>query len=96
MVPPGHNGVAQLEVVIGGVSDPAMFDAFYGKGAGRSLWDRGANKVGDTIASVLKDPAASPTAASFAKRLEIVNAMAAWESATVCPKSAIATPCSAR
>jgi catechol 2,3-dioxygenase-like lactoylglutathione lyase family enzyme len=33
LVPPGHNGVTQLEVVIG-VSDAAKFDPFYDKGAG--------------------------------------------------------------
>ena len=77
LVPPGHNGVTQLEVVIG-VSNPAMFDAFYDKAAGAQRPGPGRYKIGETIFSVLKDPAARPApAASFANTLETVNAMAA-------------------
>src|SRR5271156_1908022 len=77
LVPPGHNGGTQLEVVIG-VSNPAMFDAFYEKAAGAQRLGPGRYKVGETIFSVSKDPAAKPaTAVSFANTLETVNAMAA-------------------
>jgi hypothetical protein len=77
LVPPGYNGVTQLEVVIG-VSNPATFDAFYEKAAGAQRLGPGRYKVGETIFGVLKDPAAKPaTAASFANSLETVNAMAA-------------------
>ena len=77
LVPPGHNGVTQLEVVIG-VSNPAMFDAFYEKAAGAQRLGPGRYKVGETIFSVVKDPAAKPApAASFADTSETVNAMAA-------------------
>jgi catechol 2,3-dioxygenase-like lactoylglutathione lyase family enzyme len=77
LVPPGHNGVTQLEVVIG-VSDPAAFDAFYEKGAGAQRLGAGRYKIGETIFSLVKDPAAKPaTAALFANPPATVNAMAA-------------------
>jgi catechol 2,3-dioxygenase-like lactoylglutathione lyase family enzyme len=77
LVPPGLNGVTQLEVVVG-ASDPARFDAFYEKAAGAQRLGPGRYKVGETIFSAVKDPAAQPaTAASFASTLETVNAMAA-------------------
>ncbi len=76
-MPPGHNGVTQLEVVIG-VSDPATFDAFYEKAAGAQRLGPGRYKVGETIFSVTKDPAAtSATAASFPDPQGVVKAMAA-------------------
>src|SRR5271168_1018896 len=66
LVPPGHNGVTQLEVVIG-VSNPAMFVAFYEKAIEAQRLGPGRYKVGATIFSVVKDPAAQPgTAPSFA------------------------------
>jgi len=77
LVPPGHNGVTQLEVVIG-VSNPAMFDAFYEKGAGAQRLGPGRYKVGETIFSLVKDPAAKPAiAVLFADAPETVRAMAA-------------------
>ena len=77
LVPPGHNGVTQLEVVIG-VSNPEMFDAFYEKAAGAQRLGAGRYKVGETMFSVTKDPAAKPaTTASFANPQEVVKAMAA-------------------
>lgn len=77
LVPPGHNGVTQLEVVIG-VSDPAKFDAFYKNGAGAQPLGEGRYKVGETIFSVVKDPAAKAGAAAlFVSPLDTVNAMAA-------------------
>ena len=91
LVPPGHNGVTQLEVVIG-VSNPAMFDAFFEKAAGAEPLAPGRYKVGETIFSVSKNPAAKPaTAAAFTNTLETVNAMSAWESATLRSRCAIAT-----
>ena len=77
LVPPGHNGVTQLEVVIG-VRDSATFDSFYEKAAGAQRLGTGRYKVGETIFSVTKDPAAtSAAAASFANPQEVVKAMGA-------------------
>jgi catechol 2,3-dioxygenase-like lactoylglutathione lyase family enzyme len=77
LVPPGHNGVAQLEVVLG-VSSPAMFDAFYENGAGAQRLGPGRYKIGETVFSVLKEPAAKPAIeALFANAPETVSAMAA-------------------
>jgi catechol 2,3-dioxygenase-like lactoylglutathione lyase family enzyme len=77
LVPPGHNGVTQLEVVVG-VSEPATFAAFYDKAAGAQRRGPGRYQIGETIFSVVKDPAVKPAAAKlFANALETVNAMAA-------------------
>jgi catechol 2,3-dioxygenase-like lactoylglutathione lyase family enzyme len=77
LVPPGFNGVTQLEVVIG-VSNPATFDAFYDKGAGAQRLQPGRYKIGETVFNVVKDPGVNPAAAAlFANAAETVNAMAA-------------------
>ncbi len=77
LVPPGHNGVTQLEIALG-VSNPEAFGAFYEKAAAAQRLGAARYKVGETIFSVTRDPALQGAAPPpFANTLEVLKAMAA-------------------
>ena len=65
LVPSGQRGVNQIEIQIG-VSDEAAFDHFYGDALGAERLGDGRFKLGETIISIRRDPAAvrAPKSAS--------------------------------
>lgn len=77
LVPPGHNGVTQMEIHIG-VSDVEAFERFYRDAMGAERIGPGRCKLGQTIFSFSKDPAVKPLAspAPLAGPADVVTAMA--------------------
>lgn len=78
LVPPGHNGVTQIEVHLA-VSDLEAYDRFYSEAVGATRLGPGRYKIGETIFSLEKAPGARPAASSapFPNALDAVKAMAA-------------------
>lgn len=78
LVPPGHEGVGQIEIRLG-VGDPATFEYFLAQALGAERIGAGRFKLGQTIVSFKLDaytvhPADSPP---FTNALEVVSRMAA-------------------
>jgi catechol 2,3-dioxygenase-like lactoylglutathione lyase family enzyme len=78
IVPPGYNGVTQIEVHLG-VSDPDAYERFYGDAIGARRLAAGRYLVGETIFTFSKSPEAKTAthATPFANALDVVKAMAA-------------------
>jgi lactoylglutathione lyase len=77
LVPTGHRDIRQVEIHIG-VTDEAAFERFYGEALGGEPLAAGRLRIGQTIVSFSKDPAARRAASSpSATPQEVIRSMLA-------------------